>query len=291
MKIHETQHEWLTLDEVAEVMKQHNVNLLPGELYRHALHGNVTLSVWFQSPVLLRPLDPQCNLSCRIDNQEYCSQSHRQFSMPASLSIRCNPGLRRTNWSIWDLPLIGLERLHILSILAKSLGYSSPQKVDCCHEAGIMMHDQSGQYYQLCDRKPLREIALEVAQRNDKLPDTFHRVLSRLYTTRFSSREAKFNIPFWYLPEILPQDAILVLRKPQLEILLKRYQSEGPPRMTTAFAHLFWLACKKNPLLDDELLAHPYKLTNIFESWAREEGLAFEFNGDTLKRTLERGAP
>ena len=285
MTTHDIQQEWLTLDEVAEVMKQRNVSLLPGDLYRHALHGNLTLSVWFQSPVQLRPLGPQCNPDCQNDDQ------HKQCTVPLPLSVRRHPGLCRTAWSIWDLPLIGLERLFIQKMLAKSLGYHGPQTTDCCSEAGIVVCSLSGQHYQLCDRKPLREIALEVARRHDKLPDAIHRVLSRLYNSRFASRNARLNIPFWYLPDTLPQDAVLVLRKSQMDILLKRYQSEKRPRVTTPFAHLFWLACKKNPLLDDNLLAHPYKLTNIFESWAREEGLTVQINGDTLKRTLERGAP
>ncbi|MEL4014011.1 hypothetical protein [Dryocola clanedunensis] len=285
MTTYDIQQEWLTLDEVAEVMKQRNVSLLPGDLYRHALHGNLTLSVWFQSPVQLRPLGPQCNPGCQNDDQ------HKQCTVPLPLSVRRHPCLRHTAWSIWDLPLIGLERLFIQRMLAKALGYHKPPLTDCCHESGIVVCSLSGQHYQLCDRKPLREIALEVARRHDKLPDAFHRVLSRLYNSRFASRNARLNIPFWYLPDHFPQDAVLVLRKSQMDILLKRYQSEKHPRVTTPFAHLFWLACKKNPLLDDNLLAHPYKLTNIFESWAREEGLTVHVNGDTLKRTLERGAP
>lgn len=279
------QQEWLTLDEVVDVLKQHNVSLLPGDLYRHALHGNLTLSVWFQSPVLLRPLDPHCNLACRTDDQ------HRRCSTPLPLSFLCPSDLHRTSWGIWDLPLIGLERLLIQRMLATSLGYQRPQITDCCSEAGIVVRNLLGHYYQLCEQKPLREIALEVVRRHDKLPEAFHRVFSRLYASRFSSRDARLNIPFWYLPDALPHDAVLVLRKPHLETLRKRFQPEVHPRLTSAFAHLFWLACKKNPLLGDELLAHPYKLTTIFESWAREEGLSVQFSGDTLKRTLERGAP
>lgn len=282
------QQEWLTLDEVTGVMRQRDVCLLARDLLRHALHGNLTLSVWFQSQVQLRPLEPESHLVCRTEDGEDCFQHN---TPPYSLLIRPHPDMRRTRMSIWDLPLVGLERRLIQRQLAESLGVNGSEHAYCCSDVGIVVSDLSGQHYQLCDRKPLRDIALERIRRDGKLPDAFHRIFSRLYNCRFASREARLNIPFWYLPDVLPRDAVLVIRRSQLETLLRRYQPERSPRISSPSAHLFWLACKKHPLLSDELLSHPYKLINIFESWAREEGLAIQVNGDTIKRMLERGAP
>lgn len=44
---HKILQEWLTLDEAAEVIRQHNITLLPADLIRHALHGDLLLSVYF----------------------------------------------------------------------------------------------------------------------------------------------------------------------------------------------------------------------------------------------------
>lgn len=55
MPLHKIRHEGLTQDEAAEVIRQHNITLLPANLIRHALHGDLSHSVYFPSPVLLRP--------------------------------------------------------------------------------------------------------------------------------------------------------------------------------------------------------------------------------------------
>lgn len=44
---HKIRQEWLTLDEAAEVIRQHSITLLPADLIRHALHGDLSLSVYF----------------------------------------------------------------------------------------------------------------------------------------------------------------------------------------------------------------------------------------------------
>lgn len=45
MPPHKIRQEWLTLDEAAEVIRQHNITLLPADLIRHALHGDLPLSL------------------------------------------------------------------------------------------------------------------------------------------------------------------------------------------------------------------------------------------------------
>ena len=50
MPPHKIRQELLTLDEAAEVIRQYNITLLPADLSRHALHGDLPLSVYFPSP-------------------------------------------------------------------------------------------------------------------------------------------------------------------------------------------------------------------------------------------------
>ncbi|WP_256860778.1 hypothetical protein [Salmonella bongori] len=175
--------------------------------------------------------------------------------------------------------------------MAHSLVCPCPQRGHCCREAGIVVRNSEGRYYQLCDRKPLREIALELIEQRGKLPTPFHQFMARLYRRHPASLPASLRMPFCYPSASLPEDTLLIIRKTQLKTFLKQHLPEGKPRVTTALSRLLWLACKKNPQLDDELLAHPYKLLNIFESWAQEEGLRVSLNGDTLKSALSRGAP
>ncbi|EDW2793158.1 hypothetical protein H3N91_003534 [Salmonella enterica] len=291
MKTYPIRQEWLTLEEAADVLKQHDITLLPADLFRHALHKNLTLSVWFQSSVLLRPLTPTCQFACINNEGEFCRPSRRQKIMPLSRPERQGPQIRETCCTLWDLPLIGLERLLIQQKMAHSLVCPCPQRGHCCREAGIVVHNPEGRYYQLCERKPLREIALELIEQRGKLPTPFHQFMARLYRRHPASLPARLRMPFCYPSASLPEDTLLVIRKTQLEAFLKQHLPEGKPRVTTALSRLLWLACKKNPQLDDELLAHPYKLLNIFESWAQEEGLRVSLNGDTLKSALSRGAP
>ncbi|RFF13252.1 hypothetical protein DZ610_23925, partial [Salmonella enterica] len=83
MPPHKIRQEWLALDEAAEVIRQHNITLLPADLIRHALHSDLSLSVYFPSPVLLKPLNPPRRLACR-------------FSKPPFPPSQCNkPGNRK----------------------------------------------------------------------------------------------------------------------------------------------------------------------------------------------------
>ncbi|MEP8538970.1 hypothetical protein ABKV31_16890 [Enterobacter asburiae] len=84
MSPHKIRQEWLTLDEAAEVIRQHNITLLPADLIRHALHGDLPLSVYFPSPVLLRPLNPPCHFACRFSKPPLSAFAVQQTRQPQS---------------------------------------------------------------------------------------------------------------------------------------------------------------------------------------------------------------
>lgn len=89
----------------------------------------------------------------------------------------------------------------------------------------------------------------------------------------------------------LPPDACFVIRRTELEKLLKQYTSATvSTRTSSALARLFWLACWRNESIR-ALIGHPYKLQPIFEQWAREEGITDSFSAETIKAALERGSP
>ena len=137
MPPHKIRQEWLTLDEAAEVIRQHNITLLPADLIRHALHGDLLLSVYFPSPVLLRPLNPPCRFACRFSKPPFppsqCNKPGNRKVMANSPPFRRDPTLQLTTSHLWNLPLIGLERLLLHQQLAQTLNHPCPNDTHCCN--------------------------------------------------------------------------------------------------------------------------------------------------------------
>ncbi|WP_234007218.1 hypothetical protein [Enterobacter sp. SA187] len=72
---------------------------------------------------------------------------------------------------------------------------------------------------------------------------------------------------------------------------MDHYQPESKERITSTLSRFLWLDCKHNPQLKDEMLEHSYKLLNIFECWAREDGMHLPLSPEALNTALQRGAP
>ncbi|SMG56976.1 hypothetical protein [Cedecea sp. NFIX57] len=115
-----------------------------------------------------------------------------------------------------------------------------------------------------------------------------HLLIGQWYGHGRDNLKSRLNLPVCYLQGTLPPDALFVIRHPHLESFLDNHQPESKERITSALSRLLWLACKHNPQLDDEMLKHPYKLLNIFECWAREEGMHLPLSPGTLKTALQR---
>ncbi|MBZ6767838.1 hypothetical protein FMJ84_16110 [Klebsiella oxytoca] len=295
MPPHKIRQEWLTLDEAAEVIRQHNITLLPADLIRHALHGDLPLSVYFPSPVLIRPLNPPCRFACRFSKPPFppsqCNKPGNRKVMANSPPCRRDPTLRLTTSHLWDLPLIGLERLLLHQRLAQTLNCPCPHETHCCNQIGIVLCDENGSFFQLCNRKSLREVLLELLGTNGRIPEELHALIAQLYSHGRDELQPRLNLSVCYLPDTLPPDALFVIRRSHLEAFLTRHQPESKERISSALSRLLWLACKHNPQLDDKMLEHPYKLLNIFECWAREDGMHLPLSPETLKTALQRGAP
>ena len=74
------------------------------------------------------------------------------------------------------------------------------------------------------------------------------------------------------------------IRRDHLEDFCLAHQPESKERITSsAFPFTAWLACKHNPLPDDELPNHPYKLLNISNAGRIEDGMHQPLSGETLK--------
>lgn len=185
MPPHKIRQEWLTLDEAAEVIRQHNITLLPADLIRHALHGDLPLSVYFPSPVLLRPLNPPCHFACRFSKPPFppsqCNKPGNRKVMANSPPCRRDPTLQLTTSHLWNLPLIGLERLLLHQQLAKTLNRHCPKDTHCCNQIGIVVCDENDSYYQLYCRKSLRELLLELLATQNNLQEELHLLIGQLY--------------------------------------------------------------------------------------------------------------
>ncbi|WP_253912693.1 hypothetical protein [Salmonella bongori] len=99
--------------------------------------------------------------------------------MANSPPCRRDPTLQLTTSHLWNLPLIGLERLLLHQQLTKTLNRPCPKDTHCCNQIGIVVCDENDSYYQLCCRKSLRELLLELttasAGRSDRGRKRCHR--------------------------------------------------------------------------------------------------------------------
>lgn len=211
--------------------------------------------------------------------------------MANSPPCRRDPTLQLTTSHLWNLPLIGLERLLLHQQLAKTLNRPCPNDTHCCNQIGIVVCDENDRYYQLCRRKSLRKLLIELLATQNSLQEELHQLVGQLYGNGRDNLKSRLTLSVCYLQDTLPPDALFVIRRTHLEACLTRHQPESKERITSALSRLLWLACKHNPQLEDEMLEHPYKLLNIFECWAREDGMHLPLSPETLKTALQRGAP
>ncbi|MFC3396034.1 hypothetical protein [Brenneria rubrifaciens] len=284
---------WVTIREAVKITnKLRDIKMAERDIYRHALYGNICLSIYFQSPPILRKIKLSLNKIklrpaekslryrlCMLDMDGFMNgndlilSTEGRYIIPDQLVL--NSGLR------------GYEFVLVQRLLAHSL--KMPLPVTGANDAnyGITV-TMSGQTYQVFEKMAWQE---RIKQQIMRLPE---HIIPDIYTQDsvrdLSDCSGKGYFPIYDLPE----DACFVIRQEDLDKLLcipaERFTHSSSTRITTPLSRLFWLACKYNDSISP-LLRHPYKLLPIFEQWASDEGITDRFSGDTLKTALERGSP
>lgn len=284
---------WLTVREaVKTINKLRGIKIAESDIYRHALYGNISLSIYFQSPVTLRKIrssDNKIKLRpvCNSVPYRLCMLERDVFLNGSGLILSTEGKYISPDQLVMKAGMLGYEFVLIQRLLAQSL--NMPLPVTGANETnyGITV-TLSGQSYQVFEKMTWRE---KINQQLMRLPE---HIITDIYEDESVHRFIDCSVKGYFPVYALPEDACFVIRQEELDKLLgmptERFTHSPSSRLSTPLSRLFWLACKHNDSISP-LLRHPYKLLPIFEQWASVEGITDHLSADTLKRALERGSP
>ena len=294
LSFHETMPNWLTIQEAVEVSKElTNQKITESEIFRHALRGTISLSIYFQSPFILMKVNTS-NRKVKlrsIDNSfihRLCMLEKNCFINDRNLVFSTNGTLIYPTKRVIDTSLTGHEYVIIQNLLAHSLRLPLPIIGANYINFGITV-SMNGDIYQVYEENTWRErIKSQVIKLQESYSKEINQHIFSLDLGRYVHRD------FFPVHE-LPQDACFVIRYAELEKLIGFYTKSktslsSETRISTPLSRLFWLACKHNDAISP-LLRHPYKLLSIFEQWASDDGITDHLSAETLKNALKRGSP
>lgn len=285
---------WLTIRETVKLLKKtFGFKVKASEIYRHILNSKIKISIYFQSPIVLRKIkyaDKKLKLTT-IENtlkSRICFLEKNSFNTGKNLIMSTEGEYKHLLAGVLDTSLCGYECVLIQRLLSRSLKIPLPI-IGINHQNYGITVNFSGEKFQLYEKKTwLERINNQVANLS---PDVSEDILA----DPSFSESYKSNWKEYFPIYDLPQDACFVIRDSEFEklvklLLIKNFNPSVSTRISTPLSRMFWLACKKNETICS-LIGTPYKLVSIFEQWASEEGMTDRFSGDTLKTALERGSP
>ncbi|ECF6929448.1 hypothetical protein XY36_01645 [Salmonella enterica subsp. enterica] len=282
--------DWFTINETLDIttsLTSSNINR--GDIYRYALSNRIILSIYFQSPIILRRTSKMHNKIkltsipnsllkklCFLDSASFINKNYFTTCSEGKYII--------PDKSIIDTSLNGHEYVSVQHLLAHSLEFPPPVTGRHSVNYGISVLI-CGEIFQVFEKTTWQQ---RISQQLMKLPEP----LSQEIRQTLSGISPQHLYAQEYFPLYdLPPDACFVIRRTELDKLLKQYTSAPvSTRTSSALARLFWLACWHNESIRT-LIGRPYKLQPIFEQWAREEGITDSFSAETIKAALERGSP
>lgn len=286
--------DWVTIREAIDIITQTiNKNFSDSYIYRHALCGDICLSIYFQSPVFLRKVRVSNNkLKIRsVESstiKQLCLVDIKNFLNGINLTFSTEGEYIVSTRHIIDTTLTGYEYVIIQRFLARTLNIPLPVTGANVVNYGISV-TLSGEIFQAFEKITWQE---RIKHQIMQLPEDFLPDIDDFFMQKnMSMYDHKDYFPIYDLP----QDACFVIRHSELEKLINLLANNKTPsqpstRISTPLSRLFWLACKHNEAISP-LIRQPYKLLSIFEQWASTDGITDHLSGDTLKTALERGAP
>lgn len=286
--------EWLTIKEaVKTINKVSKAKVKECDIYRHALYGNVLLSIYFQSPFILRKIKSSCNkLKLRPVTasiiERFCILEKNSFLNDINLILSTDGEYISPTQRVINTCLLGYEFVLVQRLLADSLNLPSPVIGANNINYGITVN-LAGESFQVFEKITWQS---RIKHQTMRLPEIVATdVCAHVSSENMENYRNKDYFPIYELP----QDACFVIRYAELEKLLNdsnktKKPSSPPSRISTPLSRLLWLACKHNETISP-LIRQPYKLLSIFEQWASTDGITDRLSGDTLKTALERGSP
>ncbi|HAT1680543.1 TPA: hypothetical protein I8Y21_001156 [Klebsiella oxytoca] len=282
---------WVTPEEAADIVSQNlSAAIKVSDIYRYALYGSLTLSIYFQSPIKLQRVTLSGGTiklqKCKKSDLLYrlCFMSETSFINRDDRIIKTEGKFITPRYYIMDTPLMGHEMLKLQTLLADSLALPRPVTGQYDLHYGVLVKDEHA-IYQVCECSTW---AQRIEQQIQKI-QTRHTLDLSPPLPPLMEKQGQACFPV----HLFPRDACFVVTRTHLEQFIKASSPSRPSdsdRITTPLARMFWLACKHNDHISS-LIENPYKLLPVFEKWAAEDGLTDRLSGDTLKRALKRGTP
>ncbi|MGV7960383.1 hypothetical protein QPK13_23775 [Photorhabdus tasmaniensis] len=299
--------EWLTINEAVYLInKECNTSLSESHIYRLALNNEILLSIYFQSPIILKKIVNKNDAILKKDIDSYNLLYKLCFLNPMDYKYyrnKCCNAIAHTEGEfifpdsfIWDTKLIGIESIAIQKYLANSLGLPEPIVGQYQYHCGVLVNDDDNNTYQVFEKKMVKyriQTQLESMEHSEHL---IFRAVNRIKKCRSLSIKKLLKTKMFFPIYQLPNDAFFVIKKEYVNKFIAKHSATNVTdkpeiRMSSPLARFLWLACKNNPLIGTELIQHPYKLLALFEVWAKEDGISDKLSGDTLKKALSRGSP
>ncbi|MFP1848632.1 hypothetical protein ACLED8_06670 [Lonsdalea quercina] len=285
---------WITIPEaIVLATKIGKSPLTEADIYRSALCGNINLSIYFQSSVILRRIKTK-NAKIKFKPirkhliNQLCILEKNCLINNRNLIVSTEGKYIHISQRVIDTALIGYEYVLVQHLLARSLSIPLPVIGENHINYGFTVNIDDD-HFQIFEKVRYRErIKQQIARLPKNITSDITKKTPYLKTNQYSHRE--------YFPiHDLPKDACFVIKHTELKKLINmpaKYDTSPPSstRISTPLSRLFWLACKNNESISP-LISQPYKLLSIFEQWASNEGITDRFSGDTLKTALERGSP
>ncbi|MGY6355404.1 hypothetical protein [Citrobacter amalonaticus] len=283
---------WITIKEAVEFINQiAGTKLTDSDIYRYALYGDINLSIYFQSSVILRKVSNfNGKIKVRtIDNtitEQLCFLYPDFFINKINFIVSTEGKYISPAHKIIDTNLIGFDYVDVQRLLASSLNIPSPVKGVSNVIPGVLVN-LSGDTYLVYEKITWHQrVNQQIMRLQENITPYTRTCISNLKVNHSYQKE---YFPIYHLPT----DACFVIRYSELEKIISKPDKNieiTPTRISTPLSRLFWLVCKHNETISP-LLKQPYKLLSIFEQWASSDGITDHFSGDTIKNALERGSP
>ncbi|MCS4273673.1 MULTISPECIES: hypothetical protein [Raoultella] len=282
--------DWVTIKEAIIFLKRINGKKVnKSDIYKHALHGRISLSIYFPSPIILRRIKSHNKKLKLKPIGNHWAQKLPMFYKKSifngnNLTFSTEGAFISPVQRVIDTTLLGYEYVLIQRLLAHSLKIPSPT-IGAKNNYGITL-TLFGETFQLFEKKILPgKIRNQVSRPSRNIAQKIYK-----NTTLCNIEKTPYKD---YLPaHKLPKDACFVIRYTELEKIITPPGKNklSSTRISTPLSRLFWLACRHNETISP-LINKPYKLLSIFEQWASTDGITDHLSGDTLKTALERGSP
>ncbi|MEI7189971.1 hypothetical protein, partial [Dickeya dianthicola] len=211
--------EWMTIQEAIRITKRTTkIELTDSDIYRHALYGDINLSIYFQSPIILRKirtLDNKLKLRpvghsfidrlCLLDRNSFLSKRNLILSTEGRYITPTQP--------IIDTLLAGHKYVMVQRLLARSLHIPLPHIGENEINYGISI-TLSGEIFQVFEKLTWQErINKQIMKFSENMSIDIHeRTLQQIMNPDL--RKDYFPI------HDLPQDACFVIRHTELEKLI-----------------------------------------------------------------------